>query len=219
MIEGLKLYSYWRSSCSWRVRIGLELKGLKFESVPIHLVRDGGAQNTDEYAAINALNQVPVLEWQSEGTPQRLSQSLAILRFLDTLRPDPPLEPISPLLCARAWEAAELINAGIQPLQNLRMLQYIDGLGGDRKAFGADVIQRGFVALERLLERTAGSFSVGHAPSVADACLVPQLYNARRFDVDLSAFPTLTRVESACVEHPAFRAARPEVQPDAEVSS
>lgn len=216
MIEAIKLYGYWRSSCSWRVRIGLTLKGLQYETVPVHLVADGGGQNADGFAAVNPLGQVPVLEWTSGGEVFRLTQSLAILRLLDAAVPEPPLEPASPLLRARAWEAAELINAGIQPLQNLRMLQQIDAWGGDRKEFTASMMRRGFVGLERLLARSAGQYAIGDAPTIVDACLVPQLYNARRFGVELEPFPTLTRVESTCAEHPAFRAARPEVQADAE---
>lgn len=221
MIEGIKLYGYWRSSCTWRVRIGLGLKGLAYETVPVHLMADGGGQNAASYDAINPLGQVPVLEWtggegSQSGEVHRLTQSLAIVRFLDAVQPDPPLEPASPLLRARAWEAAELINAGIQPLQNLRMLQQIDAWGGDRKEFGATMMHRGFVGLERLLARSAGQYAIGDAPSVADVCLVPQLYNGRRFGVDLAPFPTLTRVEAACAEHSAFRDARPEVQVDAE---
>lgn len=213
----MKLYGYWRSSSAWRVRIGLHLKGIDFENVPVHLVADGGQQHTEAHLARNPMRQVPVLEVEGEDGPVFLSQSLAILAYLDEVVPEPPLLPSDPIGRAQARMFAEMVNAGIQPLQNLRVLQHLDAEGVDRKAWGKRVIAEGFEAMERLAADTAGSFLVGDAVTLADVLLVPQLYNARRFRVDLSAFPTLTRVETACEALPAFQASHPDVQPDAQV--
>lgn len=218
MSENLRLYGYWRSSCSWRVRIALNLKGIPYEYIPVHLTRDGGEQHKEPFTNLSRLAQVPVLEWSEGGVTHHLTQSLAILRFLEDLAPDPSLQPSSPLLRARAWEAAEMINSGIQPLQNLSSMKRIGALGGDPKAMAKEVIARGFVAVEEVLSLSKGRYSVGDHPSVTDCCLIPQIYNARRFDVDLEPFPTIRRVDAACGEHEAFRAAHPDLQPDAERS-
>ncbi len=210
-LRDVRLHSYWRSSCSWRVRIGLALKGVPYRYVPVNLLE--GQQLADAYAERSPLRQVPCLEWDGG----RLTQSLAILRLLDALE-GPALTPADPLLGARAWELAEMVNAGIQPLQNLHVLRAIDSFGQDRQAWGREVIARGFEAMEAIARRSAGRFCVGDAPSVADLCLVPQLYNARRFGVNLEPFETLRRVEAACEELPAFQAAHPDRQPDAPTS-
>lgn len=207
-LRDLRLYSYWRSSCSWRVRIGLAIKGVSYRYVPVNLLE--GQQLTEDYAATSPLRQVPCLEWDGG----RLTQSMAILRFLDALG-GPPLTPAEPLSGARSWELAEMVNAGIQPLQNLHVLKAIEAFGQDRAAWAREVIARGFSAMESVARESAGRFCVGDEPSVADICLVPQLYNARRFGVDLEPFPTLRRVEAACAELPAFQAAHPDRQPDA----
>lgn len=216
MSEDLRLYGYWRSSCSWRVRIALNLKGIPYEYSPVHLTREGGEQHKGPFSSLSRLAQVPVLEWTEGGVKHHLTQSLAILRFLDDLVVEPPLQPTSPLLRARAWEAAEMINSGIQPLQNLSNMKRISALGGDPRAMAKDVITQGFVAVEEVLALSKGRYSVGDHPSIADCCLIPQIYNARRFEVDLEPFPTIRRVEGACGEHEAFRAAHPDLQPDAE---
>ncbi|MCB9524958.1 MAG: maleylacetoacetate isomerase [Myxococcales bacterium] len=204
------LYGYWRSSSSWRVRLALHIKGLTFENVPVHLVR--GEQRETDHAARNPMQQVPVLV--VDGKP--LSQSLAIIGLLDELHPEPALMPATPMLRARARQYAELINAGIQPLQNLAVLQEIESLGGDRLAWGRRVIADGLKALEDKVQATAGQFLVGDQVTVADLCLVPQMYNARRFDVDLSAFPTLVAVDARLSALPAFERAHPDQQPDAQ---
>lgn len=216
MSDDLRLYGYWRSSCSWRVRIALNLKGLPYEYVPVHLTREGGEQHKEPFSKLSRLAQVPVLEWTEGGTKHHLTQSLAILRFLDDLVADPPLQPSSPLLRARAWEAAEMINSGIQPLQNLSNMQRLKAHGGDPRAMAKEVIAKGFVAVEEVLSLSKGRYSVGDHPSITDCCLIPQIYNARRFEVDLKPFPTIRRVEGSCGEHEAFRAAHPDLQPDAE---
>lgn len=207
------LYSYWRSSCSWRVRLGLALKEIPYQYAAVNLLK--GEQTEGEYAARNALQQVPCLEWKDDaGNQHRLTQSLAILRWLDA-QPGARLIPEEPLLAARAWQLAEIVSSGIQPLQNLKVLTSITTLGGDRKEWGQTVIRDGFVAMESVAAHTAGRFLVGDAPSIADICLLPQLYNARRFDLDLAAFPTLLRAEASAAEVPAWHAAHPDRQPDA----
>lgn len=207
----MKLYGYWRSSSAWRVRTGLHLKGLPFDNVPVHLVADGGQQHAPTHLGRNPMAQVPVLEVGG----RQITQSLAILAYLERAFPAHPLWPADPFGYARAQELAEVVNAGIQPLQNLAVLQRISAIGGDRKAWGHDVIRDGLTALEAMVAPTAGSFMVGERPTVADICLVPQLYNARRFGVDLSGLPTLSRVDATCAALPAFIAAHPDQQPDA----
>jgi maleylpyruvate isomerase len=213
----MRLYSYWRSSASWRVRIALGYKGLSHEYRAIHLVRDGGQQYAPEYREINPLSQVPVLELEEDGTLRRIAQSMAILEYLEERFPDPPLLPSEPWRRARARMLAEIVNSGIQPFQNgPSVLGYVkDTLHGDEQAFARHFIGRGLAALELSAAETAGPFLVGEHPSFADVCLVPQLFGARRFGVDLSGVPTLLAAERACEVLPAFIAARPERQPDA----
>ncbi|MEM9068168.1 MAG: maleylacetoacetate isomerase [Myxococcota bacterium] len=215
-MEGLRLYSYWRSSCAWRVRLGLAVKSQSYEYVAVNLRE--GAQLGDAYASVNPQHQVPTLEWTVDGDVQRLTQSLAILRFVDSL-PGPSLVPADALDAARVTQAAETISAGIQPLQNLFVLKAIDALGGDRVAWARDAIRRGFLALEALASQTAGTFVVGDSLSLADLCLIPQMYNARRFKMDLSSFPTLVRVDAHCAELPAFKEAHAHNQPDADLEA
>lgn len=210
----MRLYGYWRSSASWRVRLALHLKGLAYETVPVHLLKGGGQQLGDEHKARNPMRQVPVLEL-GDGTC--LTQSLAIIRYLDEVYPAPALLPSEPVARAQAWAMAEVVNAGIQPLQNLLVLGMIDELGGSRKDWGQFHIQRGFEALEAMASRHAGRYMVGDAVTVADLCLVPQMYNARRFGLELGDMPTLVRVDEALSALPAFQAAHPDAQPDAEV--
>lgn len=213
----MKLYGYWRSSCTWRVRIALNHKNVPVEYEPIHLVRDGGQQNTEKYRALNPLRAVPLLEWQEGGKTHRLSQSLAILEFLEELFPERPLLPKNPHQRAQARMVAESINSGVQPLQNLAVLQHVKGeLGGDEKKWAAHWIDRGMTAVEALLQQTAGAFCVGDALSLADACLIPQLYNVRRFGLDPQKYPTALKIEQRCEALPEFIAAHPTQQPDAE---
>jgi maleylpyruvate isomerase len=211
----LVLRSYWRSSCSWRVRIGLNWKQLSYDIVPVHLVADGGHQHTDEHRALNPMRELPVL--LVEGKP--LAQSVAILEYLEETYPEPPLLPKSPLDRARVRQMTEVVNSGIQPVQNLRVMQRLgreyELPRTDQVGWSREWIAQGLVALETLVSAHGGRYSFGDAVSFADLCLVPQLYNARRFDVDMSAFPALTAVESELVSLPAFVAAHPDQQPDA----
>ncbi|MFO0645436.1 MAG: maleylacetoacetate isomerase [Polyangiales bacterium] len=213
----LRLHNYWRSSASWRVRIALNLKGIAYEYVPVSLIADGGQQHTDAYRALNPMAQVPTLEIEEEGAVLRLTQSIAIVEYLEERFPTPSLLPKDAYSRARARALAELVNSGIQPLQNLEPQRYVrEELHGDAKAWTTYFIGRGMRALEALASETAGRFLVGDEVSVADVCLIPQMFAARRFGVDPATLPTLARVEAACNALEAFAAARPERQPDAQ---
>lgn len=212
MSAGYTLYGYWRSSCSWRVRIALHLKGVAFENVPVHLVADGGHQHRADYLQKNPMAQVPTLV-SEEGT---LSQSLPIIEYLDARHPEPALLPSEPFQRAQTRALAEMINSGVQPIQNLAVLQYVVGeLGGDKLAWGRHWIQRGLDRFEQAVQQTAGTYCMGERITLADLCLIPQLYNARRFGCDEQNWAALKHVETACVSHPAFQAAHPDRQPDA----
>jgi maleylpyruvate isomerase len=211
----VKLYGYWRSSSSYRVRILLNLKGVEHTSVPVHLVRDGGEQNAPAFAEKGPFRQVPVLEVDGPDGPRHLSQSMAIAEWLEETFPEPPLFPQDRWARARARELAEMVNSGIQPLQNLRVLRSLQASGMDPRPWCREVIGRGFAAIEARLAETAGAHAVGDALGLVEAFLVPQLYSARRFEVPLEPYPTLLRVEAACLEHPALVAAHPDAQPDA----
>jgi maleylacetoacetate isomerase len=212
----VKLYGYWRSSASWRVRIALELKGLAYTYEPVHLV--AGQQRETDHRERNPMQQVPVLELEVGGVVQRITQSLAIVEYLDEAFPAPPLMPAHALERARVRELAEVVNSGIQPLHNSGVLAHLAhaATDADQQAWGRHFIARGLAALEALAAARAGSFLVGDAVTLADICLVPQLYQARRFGVDLAPFATLRRVEAACQALPAFQRAHAERQPDAE---
>ena len=211
------LHSYWRSSCSWRVRIALGLKGLAYTYRAVHLVKDGGQQNSEAYRALNPMRTVPLLEWEEHGRTQRVAQSVAILEYLEERHPEVPLLPRDPLARARCRMLVETINSGVQPLQNLAVLQYVKGtLGGDDKAFAAHWIDRGMAAFQASVQETAGRFCLGDTPTLADACLVPQMYSVRRFGGDLGKLELLARIEAACMELPAFQAAHADRQPDAQ---
>jgi maleylacetoacetate isomerase len=214
----LKLYGYWRSSAAYRVRIALGLKGLTWESVPVHLVRDGGEQRKPSYRHINPQGRVPALEHDGRV----LTQSLAIIEYLDETWPAPALLPSTAAARARVRALAQLIACDIHPLNNLRVLQYVGKEFGQsedaRNDWYRHWIADGFDALEALLAASpeTGRYCHGDAPGLADALLVPQVYNARRYQCDLAAYPTITRIDQACSELPAFERARPERQLDAE---
>jgi maleylpyruvate isomerase len=216
----LALYSYWRSSSSWRVRIGLSLKGLAHEYRAVNLL--AGEQFADEHRERNAMMQVPVLDvaedWgQVSGQVTRLVQSMAILEWLEERFPEPPLLPADPSGRARVRALAEIVNAGIQPLQNAIVTRLLaEEAPGLRKTFPRQFIERGLAALERgLQDGSTGRFCHGDQPGLADCYLVPQLYSARRFGVELAPFPTLRRIEEACLALPQFQVTLPDRQPDA----
>jgi len=213
----MKLYDYFRSSAAYRVRIALNLKGLAPERAFVHLRR--GAQRGDDYLALNPQGLVPSLVTDGGDV---LTQSLAIIEWLDETQPRPPLLPPDPAGRARVRSLALAIACDIHPLNNLRVLNYLTGTLGATEAqkngwyrYWCDV---GLEALETRLAREAatGSFCHGDAPGVADICLVPQLANARRVELDLAPYPTLLRIEAACNALPAFADAAPSRQPDAE---
>jgi len=210
----LRLYSYWRSSSAWRVRIGLALKGLAHEIVAVDLVAQ--EQFSDVHRARNPMSQVPVLEVTEEGRTVHLAQSMAILEFLEERFPDPPLLPADLQGRARVRALAEHVNSGIQPLQNALVLRTLrEKVPGWDREWARLFIARGLDALERAVRDGAGRFCHGDAPGLADCYLVPQLYNARRYGVDLAPYPTLRRVEEACAALAPFQAAHPDRQPDA----
>jgi maleylacetoacetate isomerase len=202
------LYDYWRSTASYRVRIALNLKGVEHDSVSVDLA--GGAQREEAYRARNPQAMVPMLEVDG----QRLTQSLAIIGYLETTRPEPRLLPADPLDAAHVRAMALTIVCDIHPLNNLRVLQYLTGpLAQDEEAKNAWIarwIGDGFAALEAQAAPRAGRFLLGDMPSLADVCLVPQMYNARRFGVPLDDYPLLLRADAEAAALPAFAAAHPD---------
>ena len=213
----LTLYTYWRSSAAYRVRIALALKGLEYRSEPVHLVQDGGQQHAPDYAALNPQELVPVL--RHEG--RVLRQSMAILEYLDETWPQPALLPADAAGRARVRALAQVVGCDVHPLGNLRVLQYLERdleqPAPAREAWVRHWVGSGLDALERMLDADpeTGRFCHGDAPGLADCVLVPQLYNARRFGMELARWPVLARIEQACLALPAFAAAVPEAQPDA----
>jgi len=214
----LKLYNYYRSSASFRVRIALNLKGLHYEYIPVHLTREGGQQFTPEFRALNTDALIPVLD---DGG-RILTQSLAIIEYLDETHPRPPLLPASAVERAYVRAFALTIACEIHPLNNLRVLRYlVRQLGSSEDAKNAwyrHWVEEGLGALEAriLAERRSGRHVLGDAVTVADVLLVPQVFNARRFDCRLDHVPTLMRIFDHCMELPAFADAEPSHQPDTE---
>ena len=211
----LTLYSHWRATAPYRVRIGLALKGVAYDYVPIDLT--AAVQHQASYRAINPQRLVPALDL-GDGSPP-LTQSLAILEWLDETHPEPPLLPKDPLDRARVRAMAEIVACDIHPVNNLRILKALDGLGhptgGDEQmAWGHRWITDGFVALESMVARHGRGFAFGDVPTIADCLLIPQLWSSSRFAVDLAAFPALRGVAAHAAEHPAFQAAHPDKQPD-----
>jgi maleylacetoacetate isomerase len=202
------LFDYFRSSAAYRVRIGLNLKGVAYRAVPVNLLE--GAQRIDEYRAINPQGLVPMLELDGH----RLTQSLAILTYLDETRPEPPLLPADPGDAAHVRALALAIACDIHPLNNLRVLRHLkDELGQPQEARDSwyrHWVIEGFEALEAMAAPRAGRFLFGDSPTLADICLVPQMFNARRFAVPLEAYPTLVRADAEAGRLEAFAAAHPD---------
>ena len=214
----MKLWSYWRSSCSYRVRIALNIKGLDYDSLAVHLVKGGGEQHLDEYRVLNPQALVPSFE--DKQTQKSLTQSLAIISYLESLYPTPSLLPDHPFDAAQAWSLAHIVACDVQPLQNLRVLRKLkrdyEFSQNQINEWSSHWIELGLQAFE---EKTSAdqAFSIGDRVTVADLCLIPQLYNARRFNIDLSRYPNILRIETNCLGLEAFKNAAPEQQHDAVV--
>jgi maleylacetoacetate isomerase len=210
----MKLYGYWRSSAAYRLRIAFGLKGLEWDDVPVHLVK--GEHQAPDYVEMNPMGLVPTLVLD-DGT--RLTQSLAILDWLDRTHPEPPLWPEGAILRAHITAAGHTLAVDTHPVQNVGVVNHL------KSEYGADMdggiawmkhwMRRGFTGYQAMIEPGA-PFSFGDRPTFADICLVPQLYNAHRWGLDLTPFARLTEIEQNCFALPAFDAARPENQPDAE---
>ena len=213
----MRLFSYWRSTTSYRVRAALNLKGAAYETVPIDLV--AGDQRSDSYVAVNPGKGVPTLELD-DGTV--LTQSLAILDYLDAAYPEPALLPADPLARARVLAAAHTVALDIHPVNNLRLIGQLKSRYGatpeQAQAWMVHWMEDGFAALEALLP-DGPSFAFGDAPGLADLCITAQVYNAHRWGVDLAPFPKINRIETTCLAVPAIAAAHPDQQPDAKVIS
>lgn len=216
-MDRLVLYTYWRSSAAYRVRIGLNLKRLAYETVPVHLLRDGGEQLAPAYRAANPQGLVPVLQHGH----RLLRQSLAILEYLDEVWPEHALLPATARGRQRVRSLAQIVACDVHPLNNLRVMRYFEREWNvpqaERDTWTRHWMALGFDAFEQLLADNPATsrYCEGDVPTLADCCLVPQLYNARRFGLDLAPYPTLVRIEQACLALPEFDAARPERQPDA----
>jgi maleylpyruvate isomerase len=214
----MKLYTYFRSSAAYRVRIALNLKGIAYDAVPVHLLNHGGEQLGAAYRAVNPSALIPALE--TDGAT--LAQSLAIIEYLEEVHPVMPLLPQDALGRARVRALAQTIACDTHPLTNLRVLRHLKGELGlseeDRNAWYRHWLGEGMGMLEAQLANSAGTgrFCHGDMPTIADCCLVPQVFNARRFAVDLAPFPTIAAIDAACADIPAFQAAHPSRQPDAE---
>ncbi|WP_372867283.1 maleylacetoacetate isomerase [Pseudomonas sp.] len=218
MSAELLLYGYWRSSAAYRVRIALNLKGLDYRQVPVHLVREGGQQHSAEYRALNPQELVPLLV-DGGNAGVRIAQSIAILEYLEESFPVPALLPADPAQRAQVRALALHIACDLHPLNNLRVLQYLSAELGvsdaAKDAWYRHWLHAGLAAVEQGLEVFAGRLSLGDRPGYLEACLIPQLYNARRFNCDLAGYPRILAMAARCEALEAFRQAVPEVQPDA----
>jgi maleylpyruvate isomerase len=214
----MKLYTYFRSSAAYRVRIALNLKGLSYEAVPVHLLRDGGQQLAPAYRDINPAGLVPALV--DNGVV--LTQSLAIIEYLEEVHPLVPLLPQDAVGRARVRALAQTIACDTHPIMNLRVLKHLKGPMGLSEEQKMDWYYHwmgvGMAALEAHLQRDgdAGRFCYGDTPTIADCCMVPQVYNAQRFEIDLAPYPNVARIAANCADLPAFKAAHPSAQPDTE---
>jgi len=215
MTDNNTLYTYWRSSAAYRVRIALHLKGIAHRDEYIHLTKDGGQQRLERYSAINPQQLVPA--WQDENGV--LTQSLAIIEYLDERYPEPPLLPRNAYDRARVRALALVVAADIHPINNLRVIQYLRSeLGAQDEQINAWYRHWISIGLEAL-EQSVGDrgYCFGDSVTLADLCLVPQLYNARRFDVPLETYPRLLTIDSTCRALEPFKLAAPEVQQDAQL--
>lgn len=211
----LKLYNYFRSSASYRVRIALHYKEIDFEYVPVHLVKNGGEQRSENYRKLNPMAHVPTLVHGDFA----LAESMAIVTYLDQVFLKNPLFPSDAKLRGRTMQICEIVNSGIQPLQNLKITQDFDKNGWtpeQRDKWVQKWLLAGLASLEDVVSKSAGRFAVGDQVTAADAFIIPQMFSSRRFKIDTNAYPTLARIEKAALELPAFKKSHPEVQPDSE---
>ncbi|XP_034250454.1 probable maleylacetoacetate isomerase 2 [Thrips palmi] len=210
-----QLYSYWRSSCSYRVRIVLNLKEIDYNTVPIDIFKGGGEQFSDNYRQINPMKKVPALVIDGHT----IVESLNIMQYLEETRPQKSLMPLDVLKRAKVREICEMIQSGIQPLQNVGVVSRFENFVKENQEsikleWAQYWIIQGFTALNEVLTASAGKYCVGDDITLADCCLIPQVYNARKFKVDMQQFPNLSRVATHLENHPAFYAAHPSNQPD-----
>ncbi len=216
-----RLYSYFRSSCSYRVRIMLGYKGLEYTYIPVHLLEGGGQQYSDDYLARNPVGELPTLEiLDAQGEIlSTISQSVAILEYLEEAHPEPSLMPSALPERARVRQIVEIVNSSIQPIQNLKVMKRLQEQFKVERPVALEWakywIERGFQGLEKLLQKTAGAHAYGDQLSLADIVIVPQEFNARRFGIDMNLFPTIQRVCHTANQLPAFANAAPAQQPDA----
>jgi maleylpyruvate isomerase len=217
-MKDFAIYSYFRSSASYRVRIALGLKKIDYEYRAVHLINDGGEQLKSDYAALNPSREVPTLVHRTGGREQMIGQSVAIIDYLDQIVPEPALFSDQPLKRAQILQACEIVNSGIQPLHNLRVLKRLNerfnATEEQKNEWTRHWISYGLDALEKFLAPHAGDFSFGDQPTAADCFLIPNLANADRFLVELSPYPTLSRIRNACDRLPAFVQASPANVPD-----
>lgn len=207
------LFGYWRAAAPYRVRIGLNLKGLAYDQAPVNLV--AGEQRAGAYLDLNPQGLTPAL---ALGDGVVLTQSLAILEWLEETAPQPPLLPADPLGRAKVRAMAQVVACDIHPLNNVRVMGELSARGQDeaaRTAWMARWLAEGFTALEAAVAAHGGTYAYGETPTLADVCIVPQVYGARRFGVDLAPYPTLVAAADRAAAHPAFTAAHPSRQPDA----
>ena len=210
------LFGFWRSSCSWRVRIALRYKGIPFDNQPIHLQRNGGEQFTPAHRHRNPMKQVPVLQDQLGSHQMTISQSIAIMEYLEEQYPNPSILPTDAKQRFRARQVSEVINSGIQPLQNSSTLKAIEALGQDKKEWAKSWIQQGLDNLETMVRGFPETdFVVSSTPTMADFCLIPQLYNAKRFGCTMAHWTRLRSIQAKCMTLPAFVLSHPENQHDA----
>jgi len=218
MKNDFALYGYFRSSAAFRARIALNLKGIEPELRFIHLLKEGGQQHTAEYKTLNPMELIPALVHDG----QLITQSLAIMEYLDEIVSEPPILPKDALGRARVREIACVIACDIHPVNNLRLAQYLKRefhISDEQQAnWQRHWITLGFEALEKMLSlsKDTGTYSYGDSPTVADICLIPQIFNARRVNLEVERYPTLSRIFAHAMQHPAFDAAQPKNQPDAE---
>ncbi len=211
----MRLYNYWRSSCSYRVRLALHAKKLPFEYVPVAL--NSGAQHEPVHRQRNPIGTVPVLEILGASEPTFIAQSIAIFEYLEEAFPAHPLLPTDSLQRAQVRALAETINSGIQPFHNLTTLNFVrDTVKFDEKKFAGFFIGTGLAGLEKLASATAGEFLFGDSFGWADCCLLPQLFGARRMGVDTQTFPLLSKIEARCLKLDFVQKAKPEAQVDAQ---